>query len=225
MDYATKQAAIGTELLKECGTVDAGLFCLKQAFFRLEGFPLDATHELDVIAPLLKKWEPQSRHRVGHIVPFHQKEAFCFSSRGLVENCIKVPSWFGRYEVHYGLHIETPPIASYRGSALMSDDQSGEWQIFLTEWAAFASYELMYQAWQGRFHFLSTELRSLIRDLGFNTIMFGRDNLAPRLKTLVNEIDMIKWSEVLPQNRSLPDHACDTHVSITVNWVALNAEA
>ena len=57
VDYATKQAAIGTELLKECGTVDARFFCLNQAFFRREGFPWNATHELDVIAPLLNKWE------------------------------------------------------------------------------------------------------------------------------------------------------------------------
>ena len=89
----------------------------------------------------------------------------------------------------------------------MGDEQSGEWQICLTEWAAFASYELMYQARQGRLHFLSTDLRGLIRDLGFKTIMFGREDLARRLETLVSEIDMIKWSEVSPQNRSLPDHA------------------
>ena len=55
--------------------------------------------------------------------------------------------------------------------------------------------------------------------------MFDRDDLARRLETLIDEIDMIKWSEVSPQNRSLPDHACDTIVSITGNWVAFDTEA
>ena len=144
---------------------------------------------------------------------------------GLSETCIKVPSWFVRYEVHYGLDVETPPIASYRGSALMSGEQSHEWKIFLTEWAALASYELMYQARQGRFHFITADLRGLIRDLGFKTIMLDRDDLARRLETLIDEIDMIKWSELSPQNRALPDDACDTIVSITGNWVAFDTEA
>ena len=85
VDYATKQAAIGTELLKECGVADGGLSCLNQAFFKLEAFPSNSTPELDVIAPLQKKWERQTRHLVGHIVPFYRKEAFCVSPPGLSE--------------------------------------------------------------------------------------------------------------------------------------------
>ena len=223
--YATKQAAIGTEPLKECGTADARLFCLNQAFFKVEGFPSNSLRELDIIAPLLKKWERQTQHRVGHLVPFQQKEAIFFSSRDLSETYVKVPSWFSWYEVHYGLHVETPPIASYRARALMSDEQNPEWQIFLTEWAALATYELMYQGRQGRLHFLSTDLRGLIRDLGSNTLMFGRDDLARQLEILLGEIDVIKLSEDSPQNWALPDDSCDTHVSITGNWAASEAWA
>ena len=171
VEYATKQAATGAELLKECGTDDARLLCLNQAFFKVEGFPSNSSRELDIIAPPLKKWERQTRHLVGYMVPFQQKEAFCFSSRGLSETCVKVPSWFQRYQVHYGLHVETPPIASYRSRALMSDEQNPEWQIFLTEWAALVSYELMFQARQGRLHYVSCDIRGLIRDLGFSKIM------------------------------------------------------
>ena len=68
------------------------------------------------------------------------------------------------------------------------------------------------------------DLRGLIRDLGFKTIMFDRDYLARQLETLIDAIDMIKWSEVSPQNRALPNHACDTIVSIAGNWVAFDAE-
>ena len=143
---------------------------------------------------------------------------------GLSETCIKVPSWFVRYK-DYGLLVEKPPIASYRSSALMSGEQNPEWQIFLTEWAALASYVLMYQAQQGRLQFITVDLRGLIRDLGFKTIMFDRDELARRLETLIDEIDMIKWSEVSPLNRALPDHACDTILSITGNWAAFDTEA
>ena len=107
----------------------------------------------------------------------------------------------------------------------MSGEQSPEWQIFLTEWAALASYELMYQARQGHLHFITVDLRGLIRDLGFKTIMFDRDDLARRLETLIDEIDMNKCLELSPQNRSLPEHACDTIVSITGNWVAFDTEA
>lgn len=89
----------------------------------------------------------------------------------------------------------------------MSDEQNSEWQIFLTEWAAFSAYELMYQSRQGRLHFLSTDLRGLIRYLGFNTIMFGPDDLARKLEGLVGEIDVIKQSKVSPQKRALPDLA------------------
>ena len=52
VDYATKPAAIGTELLKECGVADGRLFSLNQAFFQLQGFPSNITPKLDVIAPL-----------------------------------------------------------------------------------------------------------------------------------------------------------------------------
>ena len=55
--------------------------------------------------------------------------------------------------------------------------------------------------------------------------MFDRDDLALRSETLIDEINMIKWSQVSPQNRALPDHACDRIVSINGNWVAFNAEA
>ena len=83
----------------------------------------------------------------------------------------------------------------------------------------------MYQARQGLLHFITVDLRGLIRDFGFKKIMFDRNDLARRLETLIDEIDMIKWWEVSPQHRALPDHACDTIVSITGNWVSFDAEA
>ena len=68
----------------------------------------------------------------------------------------------------------------------MSEEQSPEWQIFFTEWDALASYELMYQALHGRLHFITVDLRGLIRDLGFKTIMFDCDDLARQLETLID---------------------------------------
>lgn len=47
--------------------------------------------------------------------------------------------------------------------------------------------------------------------------MFDRDDLARRLETMIDEIEMIKWSEVSPQNQNLPDHAVDTIMSVTGN--------
>ena len=55
VEYATKQAAIGTELLKECGTADPRLFCLNQAFFKVEGFPSnsgDPVRQRDLLATI-----------------------------------------------------------------------------------------------------------------------------------------------------------------------------
>ena len=52
VDYVTKKAVIGTELLKKCGEADGRLFGLNQAFFELEGFPSKLIPQLDFIAPL-----------------------------------------------------------------------------------------------------------------------------------------------------------------------------
>ena len=97
--------------------------------------------------------------------------------------------------------------------------------MVLTEWAARVAYELMYQARQDRLHFTSTGNRGLIRAVGFNTLIFGKDKLAAELEALIDEIDLIKWSDVSPKNRALPNHATGSPVSITVNWIAFNTDA
>ena len=226
VDYPLNRPPLGLNSSKSVERQTAACFALTRHFSNSRVFPPTVLPNwMSSRRSRRNRKERQTRHHVGHIVPFHQKEAVCFSPMGLSETCIKVPSWFVRYEVHYGLHVETPPIASYRGSALMGGEQSPQWQIFLTECAALASYELMYQARQGRLHFITVDLRRLIRNLGSKTITFDRDDIERRLETLIDEIDMIKWSEVSPQNQALPGHACDTIVSITGNWVAFGTEA
>lgn len=55
--------------------------------------------------------------------------------------------------------------------------------------------------------------------------MFVRDDLVGQLEVLIGEIEVFKSSDVSPLKRSLSSHAYDTHVTITGNWVALDAEA
>ena len=52
--------------------------CLRLAIAHLTHTPTPS----DVNLELQNKWELQTRHHVGHIVSFHQKEAFCFSPLG-----------------------------------------------------------------------------------------------------------------------------------------------
>ena len=139
---------------------------------------------------------------------------------------VRVPDWFAEYEVPYSLIHETPPVLTYKGSALMWDPTDHMWQVFMTEYAALVAHELMYQVESaGRLHWLPEKLCDGIRRIGCGVIIGGDAQYARTMSSLLDEIDFIRWDKAPPQNRVLPQYAgYVTPVYVSGDWVAFNKE-
>ena len=118
-----------------------------------DGAPRNSDHPNVCMSPLDKRWERKRLHLTDCFIAVHQKEHFFFARSVVNELYVRVPDWFSEYEVSYSLIHETPPVLTYKGSALMRDPTDHMWQLFMTEYAALVAQELMYQVESaGRLH-------------------------------------------------------------------------
>ena len=157
-----------------------------------------------------RRWERRIRNQYGYFIPYHCKEAQVLRRECFSVKYLRVPSWWGPYEVPYWLSAETPWCVTYKSLDLVA--QYGEadpfWDLFLTEHLQNVLIAAVYAARDGRLCRLSAEILRGIRHVGVRQLLPNeQESTWVEASALLVFIERIRWASVPMENRILPDVA------------------
>ena len=195
------------DVLREHAEVDPGLLVLEQPLvWPGRGATPYATNATSVdpqlVMPLTDRtFERKMRHKYSLLVPTQCKEITALNRNCIGSKYVNPPPWWVDVEVPYGDRTEMSPAVTYLGSRLMGDPLALEWKIVRTEWAALVAANALYQARAGFLCRISPALQENIQLLGVGSIVPDAPNDASDLAAVLQEIRLIRWDRVSPENR------------------------
>lgn len=177
-----------------------------------------------------REFERMMRHQLRVFVSYQNREVDVLHEQALPTKFVRLPPWWKKYEVSLSFLAETPWYFTYRGLALIgagNNDESAEWNVILSEWLQNCEFELMYEARRGVLHCLPPAVVVGIREMNPVAVLpdSPQDDITD-LRTLLDMVERVRWSQVPPQQRLLPaDSGPFTPIYQGGDWVEFNPES
>ena len=174
----------------------------------------------------MRTFERKERHRSGHYVPGHCREAPLINANGMSRCFIPLVFWWDEVEISYSMRAEAPAILAYAARMLMADPYHKAWRIVRTEWTFQVAKDLIYQARDGRLFWISVPLRQDMGAIGLDRLLADSDDDVKRqLHELLNFIEELRWSECPEENRiSAPEVSGPSPVFVTGDYFPFDPE-
>ena len=171
---------------------------------------------LGVPGRLLREYRREWRHRRrGVLKSWSQTEFYQLPQHARDTLYPKVSKDWGAAEVPARMYVPLPPVVTYRGSALVRDDDL-HWTIFRTEWTA-----LVFGRWIADVHFrgllwrLPQKVRVWVNQLGIATLTQGSSISVTEAQSLLTDHDAVDWTqyEVIVSDSIPEDGIVRVHVA------------